>query len=74
MRKVLVAALFTLAFLLGSSVTLFADKKDDKGKKGHPPVIIIVWESAWPPVTREAPMPDVVDMDELPVENAAGEI
>ena len=74
MRKVLIAALFTFAFLLGSSVTLFADKKDDKGKKGHPPVIIIVWESAWPPVTRAAALPDIVDMVELPVEDNAGEI
>ena len=74
MRKVVIFILFTLAFLLGSSVNLFADKKDDKGKKGHPPVIIIVWESAWPPVTREASLPDIVESLELPVENAAGEL
>ena len=65
MRKVLLAIFFTLAFLLGSSVSLFADKKDDKTKKGHPPVIIIVWEPAWSPVTREASVPGVI----IPIDN-----
>ena len=74
MRKVIVSAILTLAFLLGSSVMLFADKKDDKTKKGHPPVIIIVWEPAWSPVTREASLPDIVDTVELPVDNVAGEL
>ena len=65
MRKSLVFIILTLALLMGSSITLFADKKDNNTKKGHPPVIIIVWEPAWSPVMRDVSLQDAVDTSVL---------
>ena len=75
MRKSFTAVLFSLFVLAGVSLTTSAiDKKDDKngGKKGHPPVIIIVWEPAWSPVTRVASPESMVSTFDVVSESNVG--
>ena len=77
MRKSLTAVLFSLFVIAGVSMTTSAmDKKDDKngGKKGHPPVIIIVWEPAWSPVTRATSDQSVVTTFDIVSENCIGSL
>ena len=50
------------------------DKKDEKKdtKKGHPPVIIIIWEPAWSPIMRESATPSIVNTYDLGLHNSVG--
>ena len=55
MRKILTAILCSLLLPVGVAMAMTAsdkkeDKKDDKGDK---PVVIIVWQPAWPPIFEE---------------------
>lgn len=59
MRKFLMAIAFMLLLPAGVAMAMSAvDKKDDKKDKdkdkGHQPIVIIIWEPAWPIVFREA--------------------
>lgn len=77
MRKSCTTILFSLLLLAGIATTLSAiDKKDDKNgeKKGHPPVIIIVWEPAWPPIMRESSTQSIVSTFEIESENSLGSL
>ena len=62
MRRVLTTILgsLLLASLFGGIV--LQDKKDDKKDKdkdkGHQPIVIIIWEPAWPIVFREVSQPE----------------
>ena len=64
MRNFLSFFLLSLMFLVSSPMMFAAaDKKDNKdGKnkpdKGHEPIFlpVLVWNGAWSPVMREAPM------------------
>lgn len=68
MRRFLAFLVFS-AICLFSSLTLFASKKDDKGGKdgkdgkGQEPIVItiFVWNGAWSPVMREAPMENPIN-------------
>jgi len=61
MRKILTAIICSLLLPAGVAMAMSAsDKKDDKkgdkkGDKGGTPVVVIVWEEAWPPIFRCAP-------------------
>ena len=75
MHKSISTILFSLLLFVGVAMTLSAiDKKDDKKdtKKGHPPVIIIIWEPAWSPVMRESSTQNIVNTFDLGVENSIG--
>lgn len=68
MRKFLTAIAFLLLLPAGVAMAMAAgDKKDDKkdgGKdkdKGHQPIVIIIWEPAWPIVFRDFPLQDVAE-------------
>lgn len=64
MRKSLAFLLVTMVLLFSSSMMFAAaDKKDgkdgkDKPDKGHEPIFLpfLIWNGAWSPVMREAPM------------------
>lgn len=61
MRSILTTLMYTLLLIAGLPMVFSAsDKKDDKKdkdkKKGHQPVVIITYEPAWSPVTREFPL------------------
>lgn len=56
-NKLLTLIMFPLVCLAGASL-VFSDSgkkgdKKDKKDKGHQGVVIIIWEPAWSPVTRE---------------------
>lgn len=77
MRKTLSSVLFSLFLFAGIAMTVSAiDKKDDKKdtKKGHPPVIIIVWEPAWSPVMREFSVQSTANAFDLEGGNSVGAI
>lgn len=60
MRKILMAILCSLLLPAGVAMAMTAgDKKDDKGDKDGDkgkPVVIIIWQPAWPPIYRLAPL------------------
>ena len=73
MRKILTAIICSLLLPAGVAMAMTAgDGKDDKkgGKEEQKdmgrPVVIIVWEPAWPPIHRLAPdtvpMPPLTDL------------
>lgn len=55
--KLLTSILCPLVCLIGASLVFSVsgkkDDKKDKKDKGHQGVVIIIWEPAWSPVTRE---------------------
>ena len=55
--KLLTLFLCPLVCLIGASLVFSEggkkDDKKDKKDKGHQGVVIIIWEPAWSPVTRE---------------------
>ena len=76
MRKIFSTFMFLLMFPLGVSMAMSAaDNKDNKSdkKKGHQPVIIIVWEPAWSPVMRETSPLISIDPNNTTVENRLSE-
>ncbi len=73
MRKFFSTFMFLLMLPLGVTMALSAaDNKDNKSdkKKGHQPVIIIVWEPAWSPVMREAGPLSSTDSPEITFDNS----
>ena len=75
MRKTLSSVLCSLLLFAGIVMNVSAiDKKDDKKdtKKGHPPVIIIVWEPAWSPVMREFSVQSTTNSIDIGIENSVG--
>ena len=74
MRKFFSTFMFLLMLPLGVVTAVSAaDSKDNKSdkKKGHQPVIIIVWEPAWSPVMRETCPVTSFDSSET-IENSLG--
>lgn len=77
MRKFLSFFLLSLMFLASSPMMFAAadnkDNKDGKGKpdKGHEPIFlpVLVWNGAWSPVMREAPMENSTSTLELSEES-----
>ncbi len=73
MRKFLSFFLLSLMFLASSPMMFAAadkkDNKDGKGKpdKGHEPIFlpVLVWNGAWSPVMREAPMENSINTIQL---------
>lgn len=66
--KLLTSILCPLVCLIGASLVFSAnDKKDekkDKKDKGHQGVVIIIWEPAWSPATREISLTQFVSTAE----------
>lgn len=74
MRKFFSTFMFLLMLPLGVAMAVSAaDNKDNKSdkKKGHQPVIIIVWEPAWSPVMRETSTVTSIDSNDT-IENNLG--
>lgn len=73
MRKFLSFFLLSLMFLASSTMVFAAadkkDNKDDKNKpdKGQQPIFlpVLVWNGAWSPVMREAPMENSINTIQL---------
>lgn len=57
MRSIVTSLMYTLllstCFAMSFSATDKKDEKKDKKDKGQKPVVIITYEPAWSPVTRE---------------------
>jgi len=65
MRKILTAIICSLLLPAGVAMAMTAgdkkdDKKGDKGTTTDRPVVIIIWEEAWPPIHRLSPDTDPV--------------
>ena len=69
--KLLTLIMCPLVCLIGASLVFSEggkkDDKKDKKDKGHQGVVIIIWEPAWSPVTREISLTDFLS----PVEESA---
>ena len=68
MRKLFTTIAFMMLSVGVAMAMTAADKKDDKkGDKDkdsekHQPVLIIIWEPAWPPVFRAISLQDAMDI------------
>ena len=64
MRRVFTTILSSLLLVSLFGGVVLQDKKDDKKDKdkdkGHQPIVIIIWEPAWPIVFREASQQEAI--------------
>lgn len=76
MRRLLTTFIwsFLLVGFVGGGV-VFQEKKEDKkeekkdNEKGQKPIVIIIWEKAWPIVIRESQQQNTPDLFELQRDN-----